>query len=499
MPRPVEVTCPYVAILQVLPCDLASFLVFPCICPRGYMATARPPRRKGTLTASDDDAAAPASVSTLPAAEGAATKQMAKELDDVVAKEMADAFDAHDAQILNKQHPEELALGAAGANAAVASGVGDVGGAGGVATSTQQESAGDAELAAPLAGDPAAAVMCFCTKCKLDKKLEGLASPGPHFVCRQCNCKRSTLSQLFGYWPVELFTALPEEQQIEFWRSEAKGRLGIQNALVMEVANHREDEQKTSVGGKYLPLEVWGRKGFDIEKIKAECTDTEEHPIFGTRYNVGLKKVTKDEIKKQVWRDLFKASGDESAKAKTDKQKKKKKKKKNKKASSSSSSSPSSSSSSSTRVRGISLAEKRRADAEKRRADAVARKEAERLEKETKAAAAKAAKEAEQQAREEAKEKHKLAMSSQAAYTRMFAAHAKLVADCHVVPIEKQSGADFATAMAKVSEGEGIISDCLDAMKEKNPIPHDEVKAYIQSLKPVTSALAKLLPKRQRR
>ena len=452
------------------------------------MAPARPPRRQGTLAASDDDAAA----------EDAATKQMAKELDDVVAKEMADAFDEHDAQILNTQHPEELALGAAGANAAVASGVGDVGGAGGVATPTQQESAGDAELVAPLAGDPAVEVTCFCTKCKLDKKLEGLASPGLHFVCKQCNCKRSTLSQLFGYWPVELFTALPEEQQIEFWRSEAKGRLAIQNALVMEVANHREDEQKTSVGGKYLPLEVWGRKGFDIEKIKAECTDTEEHPIFGACYNVGLKKVTKDEIKKQVWRDLFKASGDESAKAKTDKQKKKKKKK-NKKASSSSSPSPSSSSSSSTHVRGISLAEKRKADAEKRRAALVARKAAERLEKETKAAAAKAAKEAEKQAREEAQEKHKSVMNSQAAYNRMFAVHAKLVADCHVVPIEKQSGADFATAMAKVSEGEGIIGDCLDAMKEKNPIPHDEVKAYIQSLKPVTSALAKLLPKRQRR
>ncbi len=129
-------------------------------------------------------------------------------------------------------------------------------------------------------------------------------------------------SQLFGYWPVDLFIALPEQQQVAFWRAETKGRLEIQNALVKEVVDQREEEERTSIGGKYLPLDVWERKGFDVAKIKAQCKDTEEHPLLGTTYNVGLKTVTRDEIKKKVWKDLFKLSGAESAKKKKDKKKK---------------------------------------------------------------------------------------------------------------------------------------------------------------------------------
>jgi hypothetical protein len=283
---------------------------------------------------------------------------------------------------------------------------------------------------------------------------------------------------------------LPEEQQIAFWRSESKGRLQIQNALVKEVVSQREEEQRTSVGGKYLPLDVWARKGFDPEKIKNECTDTEEHAMFGTCYNVGLKTVTTDDITKKVWKDLFKACGDESPKKKKDTKKKKTR---------SSSSSSSSSSKASSSAPKLSVVEKRKAEAAKRKAAVAATKEQERLEKVAKAAAEKAAKEAEKNALIEAKEKQKIAMDAQATYSKLFAAHAKLMTDCHVVPMEKQSSTDYDTAMEKLAEGECIILECLDALKEKSEMPHEEVKVYIQSLRSVTSALAKLMPKKTRR
>mgnify|MGYP001223962204 FL=1 len=56
---------------------------------------------------------------------------------------------------------------------------------------------------------------CFCQPCKLHKELKGKQEAGPHFVCAGCNCKRSTFSQMFSHWPIDLFTALPEAQQTE--------------------------------------------------------------------------------------------------------------------------------------------------------------------------------------------------------------------------------------------------------------------------------------------
>ena len=272
------------------------------------------------MLADADDAVVPAQASDLFDAE------------DAVARDMMAAFDDVDAQ-----KTEHLGVAGGAAETAAGAAASAVLRSADESAPTQQESVGEAPLAALLAeaptdeavAAPATVETFICTKCKLERQVEG---SGPWSVCKRCNCKRSTLSQLFGYWPVDLFTALPEQQQIAFWRAETKNRFDIQNALVKEVVDQREEEQRTSVGGTYLPLDVWEQRGFDVAKIKAQCKDTEEHPILGTTYNVNLKTVTKDEIRKQIWKDLFNASGAESAKkGKDQKNKKKQKNKKNKK------------------------------------------------------------------------------------------------------------------------------------------------------------------------
>ena len=417
--------------------------------------------------------------------------------DDDVGIEMIAAFDAEEAQYNDAKTPEHALVfgvptGACGDGVTEAL---PLDGANGVAPSAQLDGANG--VAPPAQDSVEVAVMYTCTKCKLEKQIEGLAAPY-NFICKPCNCKRSTCSQLFGYWPVEVFLMLPEEQQISFWRSGSRGKLQIQNALVNEVVSQREEEQRTSVGGKYLPLDVWERKGFDINKIKDDCKDTQEHAFFGTCYNVGLKKITKEDITKKVWKDLFKVGGEkDNFSPKRKKHTKKKNKKKNKKTSSSSSS-LSSDSSVSSKPR-VSPVEQRKIEAAQRKKAAAAIKEQERLEKVVKAAAEKAAKEADKARADEAKEKHKAAMETQNTYSRLFNAHAKLIADCHFVPMEKQASTDYEAAVGKITEGENLIVECLDTMKEKTPTPHEEVKLYLQSLRPVTSALAKLMAKKQRR
>ena len=169
---------------------------------------------------------------------------------------------------------------------------------------------------------PGSAGTWACTKCKLQKEI-GNAVGGPSFICKQCNTKRSTLSQMFGHWPVDLFAALPAEQQTEFWRSQCKGKVQVQNALVKEVTDSRVEETRKSTSGQYLPLSVYATMGYDIDAIKANCKDVAEHEVLGTTYRVDLKSVTTDDIRKKVWADLFKQAGEQ-------KQKEEKKEKKRK-------------------------------------------------------------------------------------------------------------------------------------------------------------------------
>ena len=37
-------------------------------------------------------------------------------------------------------------------------------------------------------------------------------------------------------------------------------------------------------GGEYLPLSVYGKRGFDVEAIRQKCKDTKKHPIWDTLY-----------------------------------------------------------------------------------------------------------------------------------------------------------------------------------------------------------------------
>ena len=93
------------------------------------------------------------------------------------------------------------------------------------------------------------------------------------------------------------------------------------------MVDHREQEEKTSVGSTYQPLSVWKTQEFNVLKIEAECTDTEGHPVLGKNYNLNLKTVSKAEITKQVWKDLYDLSKGGKAHAKPAGEKKNQKKK----------------------------------------------------------------------------------------------------------------------------------------------------------------------------
>jgi hypothetical protein len=108
----------------------------------------------------------------------------------------------------------------------------------------------------------------LCTKCKLPTVIGNQVQTAISFVCKTCNTKRNTLSQMFGHWPVDLFVALSDEQQTEFWRSQCKGKVQIQNALVKEVTDARVEATRKRLSGHVLPLSVYASQGYDIAAVK---------------------------------------------------------------------------------------------------------------------------------------------------------------------------------------------------------------------------------------
>ncbi len=146
-----------------------------------------------------------------------------------------------------------------------------------------------------------------CAKCRLPvHDADVLAkAKGNNVTCKACNCKRSTLSQLFGHWPIELFKELPPQQQLSFWQSGAKGKDGLELLLKSVITTARMERTNNFVEGKYLPLSVYRAKGFSTEEIESKCTDKQEHPLLGTTYKVDIIGFSKEDIASKVTEDLF--------------------------------------------------------------------------------------------------------------------------------------------------------------------------------------------------
>ena len=160
----------------------------------------------------------------------------------------------------------------------------------------------------------------LCAKCKLpsDRKL----------YCLKCCNKTSQASKVFGTWPIDCFKRLTEEQQIEFWRGSGNSQQSIMGALTKIVTDSNVKEQSDMKRGKYLPLSVYEKEGYDVNRIQLWCADKEEHPILGTCYRVDIREIAYGDIWRKVQQELveLKIVG-RAQKRKADKREETKKKK----------------------------------------------------------------------------------------------------------------------------------------------------------------------------
>ena len=89
------------------------------------------------------------------------------------------------------------------------------------------------------------------------------------FKCKKCACTMVKAHNALGSWPNAQFQALSAEAQQTFYK-EAHDITSSRD-LVKSVSQHLEtytiQEAQWAMGGKFLPPDVWERKGFDKQRI----------------------------------------------------------------------------------------------------------------------------------------------------------------------------------------------------------------------------------------
>ena len=133
----------------------------------------------------------------------------------------------------------------------------------------------------------------FCSKCKtevdpLRAQITGKSSGS--WRCNVCNTRIVQLNRAFGEWPPAEFHLLSDTEQSDFYKK-VKACINSKKLIEeTEICLERVYIEKHSLGcvGKYLPLSVYEKKGYDIDDIQRNCKDIKEHPVLGQTYRVGV-------------------------------------------------------------------------------------------------------------------------------------------------------------------------------------------------------------------
>ena len=125
-------------------------------------------------------------------------------------------------------------------------------------------------------------------------------------ICNRCSNNGRLLRNYFGQWPMEDFQALPEQEQVNFWRwaaheidgrSNKKKTQTLVDRIITVVSTNQVKRAKSVCDSEYRPLEYWVRMGFDKESILKNCQTKKEHEIHGTVYMLGVEYVDEEAIK----------------------------------------------------------------------------------------------------------------------------------------------------------------------------------------------------------
>ena len=142
-----------------------------------------------------------------------------------------------------------------------------------------------------------------CVTCLVDHEFElqeGKTYPkGGEWMCKRCKAKRGVAGRIFGTWPIDCFKALSEDAKKEFWRASLDKDALVSN-LIKKVSEQRINENSNSFVGKWLPKEVWVRKGYNGKAIEAGCEKKWDEELKIHTYKKNVEVDVKAEITRNV-------------------------------------------------------------------------------------------------------------------------------------------------------------------------------------------------------
>jgi len=122
-------------------------------------------------------------------------------------------------------------------------------------------------------------------RCRVMSKQQGT------WKCLVCCSKSTQLYRCCGRWPLPEHQGIPDEDKQRFMRSIAgMGMKDVKLALAAFIERYTNREDYFERGGAFLPLNVWGTQGFDVEAIAQHSPpeDIDTHEVLGTVYRVRI-------------------------------------------------------------------------------------------------------------------------------------------------------------------------------------------------------------------
>ena len=150
-----------------------------------------------------------------------------------------------------------------------------------------------------------------CSKCKepiVDQALLEKCQECNTVTCKGCNCKRATLSKVFGSWPIEPYKEMHSELQDEFWKEPCNSREAIVQSLAKKISTFRTKYKVEGYKGKFLPLAAWERIGWEPAIIDNTVVgdDVKLHAKTGIRtYRVDVEEIKEGTSWKSVHQELL--------------------------------------------------------------------------------------------------------------------------------------------------------------------------------------------------
>jgi len=148
--------------------------------------------------------------------------------------------------------------------------------------------------------------------CKRCNMMVDTVKPGTRLIrktpavwqCGSCSSKHVMLTRIFGTFPLPDFVALSDAEQTAFWKETPTDAHGLKKAITETLTNSLLERTESGTKGKYLPLTVYAKQGFDTALIEKDC-NMKLHPVIGKTYRLDIDEVGWSKVREKCRRQVL--------------------------------------------------------------------------------------------------------------------------------------------------------------------------------------------------